>query len=84
MVGDRRPAYGSEVDCVVGFEGVEAVRRHVVAAFQVGGAAPVVVGVGECEGAVAGGEGVEDLFGGGGDVNADAVAGDGGDFVEGW
>jgi len=83
VVGHGWPADRAEVDGVVGFELVYAVGRHVPAAREVRFAAPVVVCEGEGEGAVVGCEGVQDSFGRRGDVGADAVAGDCGDFVEG-
>jgi hypothetical protein len=83
VVGHGRPADRAKVDCVVGFEGFDAVGGHVPAALEVGFAAPVVVCEGEAEGAVAVGELVEDFFGGCGDIDSDTIAGDRGDFVEG-
>lgn len=89
VVGHAGPAYRAEVDRVVRFERVKAVRGHVPAAFLVGFAGPVEGVEGEAEGrggAAAGGRGefFENLLRGVGDVDADPVAGDEGDGVEGF
>lgn len=77
MVGDGRPADSTKVDRIVLVELLHAVFGHVPATFQVRFAAPVEGCPFEGETAVGFGEGVKDLGGSVGNVNSDAVAGNG-------
>ena len=77
MVWDGRPAHGAKVYSVVFAELVHAVVGHEPFPLEVVFAVPVEGGEAEAEAAVGGGEGVEELGGGVGDVDAYAVARDG-------
>lgn len=84
MIGNLRVANTTEDDSVVCSQDVERVRRHVAALGSVARGAVVEGGEFELEGVEDGGEGSEDGEGRGDDFDADAVAGDGGDGIEGF
>lgn len=84
VVRDIGVADAAEEDGVVGLESGEGVGGEVGALRFVAGGAPVEVCILELEGVQGGCQGGEDGERRGDDFDADAVARDGGDFVEGF
>ena len=81
VVGDIRSADCAEIDRIGGAELREAVLRHQAADAAVALGTPIIALDPEAEGAVTGGERVENLEPGVDDLRADAVRGDRGDQV---